>query len=623
MAIYHLSAKLISRKDGRSSTAAAAYRAGERIVDERTGEIHDYTQKRGIDHAELVMPSSAGDWRPTRAELWNAVERKNKRADAQVAREFELALPIELSAAERQQLAVTFAREVADRYGVAADVAIHHQDGENPHAHILTSTNRIEGQQLGNKARELDLVAHNMGGKIGQKNEVDHLRESWERHVNLALEKAGHTARIDHRTLEAQGIERIPQIHIGAKVAEMEARGVETERGKVALDVEAANAEICRIRAGERIGYEHHHEVAASPEPGASRGGDRAVGTGAGIAGGRNYRSTDPVAGVQPGTGGDLEQGPAGSGRGMETGGHGDQQGSEAGRGGYGEAGERGHRPDVADVLAMHEHVATVCDARQRVVALAGSTARGQEHARSGSSGENPETGHHRGIERPQEMKPDRTYLAVRRQLEAMGGGQWEIGIRDRDGRMMTRSWTTPETLKAVPWLKRQNALGADIYVRPASPDGRNTGLVLLDDIDRGTVERMKADGMEPAAVIETSPTNHQAWVRVSELPLQPEEATIASKYLAKTYGGDPNSADWRHFGRLAGFTNRKPEHAGEIGFPWVLAHECPGKASKTAYKLISLVREYLTKGEAEKEAQRRLKALREARPENWLHLPL
>ena len=108
MAIYHLSAQIISRKAGRSSTAAAAYRAGERIVDERTGEIHDFARKGGVSHSEIVMPSGS-DWAPTRAELWNAVEAKNKRADSQVAREFLVALPDELNESQRRELAMAFA----------------------------------------------------------------------------------------------------------------------------------------------------------------------------------------------------------------------------------------------------------------------------------------------------------------------------------------------------------------------------------------------------------------------------------------------------------------------------------------------------------------------------------
>ncbi len=244
MAIYHMSAKIISRKAGRSSTAAAAYRAGAEIVDERTGEVHDYRRKGGIEHTEIVLPSST-DWEPTRAELWNAAELKNKRQDAQVAREFVVALPDELAPAERQRLAVDFAREIANRYSVAADVAIHapsrHGDDRNHHAHILTTTNRIEGHTLGNKARELDLVAHNMGGKLGQANEIDRLRERWAELTNTALERAGVAERVDHRTLKAQGIDREPTRHIGPSASEYERRTGEPSR--IRMDFEQAVAE--------------------------------------------------------------------------------------------------------------------------------------------------------------------------------------------------------------------------------------------------------------------------------------------------------------------------------------------------------------------------------------------
>lgn len=617
MAIYHLSAKLISRKAGRSSTAAAAYRAGERIVDERTGEVHDYTRKASVDHAEIVMPSTS-DWRPTRAELWNTVERKNKRADAQVAREFEVALPVELSAEDRQRLAVDFAHEIADSYGIAADVAIHHQNGENPHAHILTTTNRIDGNQLGNKARELDLVAHNMAGKVGQENEIDRLRESWEKHANLALERAGQGARIDHRTLEAQGIDRIPQIHIGAKVAEMEARGVETERGAVALNIEAANAEIYEIRANGRIGHGHNHETTSSPEPGPDRGGTRAPGRSLGVAGRGNDRGADPVAAVQPGAGAGLEPGAAGRGRGMEAGRGEHSPGREAGPGSRGDDRSRGQQTDVEDIPGLRDHGGDVCGPRDLVLALAGAGARDQEHARPGSGRGAPETGPRRGATgKTGEAAIDRTYLAVRRQLQAMGCDQVEVGIRDQDGRMMTRTWTPADALTAVPWLKRQNALGADIYVRPGTADGQNAGLVLVDDVPRGTVERMKAEGYTPAAVVETSPQNFQAWIRLAaDRRLPAEVATVAAKKLAELYQADPNSADWRHFGRLAGFTNRKPTHVDETGrSPYVLAHECPGKAAENAAKLISAVEEGLDKAKAEKERQKRLQAIQKARP--------
>lgn len=264
MAIFHLSAQIISRKAGRSATAAAAYRSGEKIIDERTGEIHDYTRKGGVVHAEVVMPSGT-DWMPSRAELWNAVELKNKRADAQVAREFVVALPDELLAGERKQLALRFAREIADTYNVAADVALHmpSQEGDdrNHHAHILITTNRVEGHKLGNKARELDLVAHTMGGKYGKSNEIDRLRERWAEMTNQALAQSGHSVRIDHRSLEAQGIDRVATSHLGPTVTAMERKGKPTEvaervKEQVAEIVAKAEADAAIIRAKERqIGF--------------------------------------------------------------------------------------------------------------------------------------------------------------------------------------------------------------------------------------------------------------------------------------------------------------------------------------------------------------------------------
>lgn len=240
MAIYHFSAKIISRKTGRSATAAAAYRAGVEITDKRTGELHDYTRKAGVASADIIMPSDS-TWSPERSELWNAVEAKNKRGDAQVAREFLVALPDELSPDERRRLAVDFAQEIADRYGIAADVAIHAPDqkgdSRNHHAHILTTTNRVQDQGFGNKARELDLVAHNKDkGTFGHANEIERLRARWSDLANDRLREAGVEARIDHRTLEAQGIEREPTKHLGPTATAIERRTGESSRRRQDFD---------------------------------------------------------------------------------------------------------------------------------------------------------------------------------------------------------------------------------------------------------------------------------------------------------------------------------------------------------------------------------------------------
>ena len=147
MAIYHLSVKPISRTDGRSATAAAAYRAAAKISDARTGVLHDYTRKQGVVSVTLITPKLAPKWASDRSQVWNAAERAETRKNATVAREFEIALPAELSGLQRQQLAHELAQELVDQHGCIADVAIHEPSGDgdqrNHHAHILLSTRRL------------------------------------------------------------------------------------------------------------------------------------------------------------------------------------------------------------------------------------------------------------------------------------------------------------------------------------------------------------------------------------------------------------------------------------------------------------------------------------------------
>ena len=197
--------------------------------------------------------------------------------------------------------------------------------------------------------------------------------------------------------------------------------------------------------------------------------------------------------------------------------------------------------------------------------------------------------------------------------LDRIGGrGHQTLQRRDKQGRMLSRTWSKEEVLKAVPWLKRENAKGADIYIRPGGDD--NQGLVLVDDLSVGQVERMKAAGFSPAVLVETSPQNHQAWVRLSESPLNPRVASFASKALAKRYDGDPNSADWRHFGRLAGFTNRKPQHVSEAGScPWVLCHEAPGHVATSGQRLVIGAEEAIERMQVQREKAERLRTAYEA----------
>ena len=221
MAIYHLSVKPISRSDGRSVTAAAAYRAAAKISDERTGELHDYTRKQGVVSVSLITPKLAPKWSQNRSQIWNAAELAETRKNATVAREFEIALPSELNATQRQQLAHEFAQELVTQHGCIADVAIHQPgkegDQRNHHAHILLSTRRLGPDGFTEKTRELD--DYNSGPKWVKK-----WRERYAQLQNQYLQQAGSEQRVDHRSYKDQGLDSIPTCHLGPSATAYERR---------------------------------------------------------------------------------------------------------------------------------------------------------------------------------------------------------------------------------------------------------------------------------------------------------------------------------------------------------------------------------------------------------------
>ena len=201
MASYHLSVKTIKRSAGRSATAAAAYRAGELIACDREGRVHDYRRKLGVEEAFILAPEDAPAWAQDRAALWSAAEARETRSNSVTAREWELALPSEISDAARIEITRAFAAQLVERYGVAADVAIHapHREGDqrNHHAHILTTTRVLSAEGLTDKTRILD--AASTGGP-----EIEAMRGYWAELQNRALELAGQEERVDHRSLEVQ-----------------------------------------------------------------------------------------------------------------------------------------------------------------------------------------------------------------------------------------------------------------------------------------------------------------------------------------------------------------------------------------------------------------------------------
>ena len=235
MAIYHLSVKTIGRSEGRSATAAAAYRAADKITDERTGEIHDYTRKGGVSYTEILLPDNAPTWATNRAELWNAAEQSETRKNSTVAREFEIALPSELSETERQRLAVDFAKEIVERHKVAADVAIHEPsrggDNKNHHAHILITTRQLTEDGFTKKTRELD------DRKSG---EIDRWRERFAELQNERLKKNGVAETVDYRTLKAQGIDREPTKHLGVEATNYERRTGNKSNKRLDFEQQAA-----------------------------------------------------------------------------------------------------------------------------------------------------------------------------------------------------------------------------------------------------------------------------------------------------------------------------------------------------------------------------------------------
>ncbi len=225
MAIFHMTAKVISRGKGQSAIAAAAYRSGERLRDEQAGEQKFYTARaERIEFTDILVPSDAPEWAHDRNQLWNNAERAERRKDAQLAREIEVALPHELSLEQRIWLVKDFGREAFTRKGFAVDLALHAPDPKaderNHHAHLMI-TRRTIGPDGFSRTKDWKFDKTQLAG----------WREHWARLMNRHLERHGHEARVDHRSLKEQGVDREPGIHLGYAASGMEQRGARSDRG--------------------------------------------------------------------------------------------------------------------------------------------------------------------------------------------------------------------------------------------------------------------------------------------------------------------------------------------------------------------------------------------------------
>ena len=274
MAIYHCHCKIISRGQGRSAVGAAAYRSGEKLKNEYDGIEHDYTKKGGVAYSEIMLCENAPKEYQDRATLWNAVEQAEKGSRAQLAREYEVALPVELSREEQIQLVRDFAKENFVDKGMCVDFSIHDKEDGNPHAHIMLTTRPIEKDGTWGAKATNEYVLDKNGERILQKIDkqnrkiykrvkiettdwntkefLQRSRSSWAEKVNQELEKKNLPQRIDHRSFKEQGIEKIPTQHIGVSANAMEKRGIESQRGNENREIKKANGQIQTIEILEK-----------------------------------------------------------------------------------------------------------------------------------------------------------------------------------------------------------------------------------------------------------------------------------------------------------------------------------------------------------------------------------
>ena len=258
MAIFMASTKSVSRAKGQSAIAAAAYRAGDKLLDEdkEHGKIHNYEKRSGVLSADIILPTALAGSKIGRAELWNMAERSETRKNSRVAREWLIALPHELGEQDRKELAHNFAKTLADRYQVIADCAIHVptdkevERGASPlnfHAHILLTTRTAtiddDGKIHLTKDKADSEISDDDRRKKGlprMSHEVKAVRELWEHTANKVLEAKGHHL-IDSRSYKSQGIDLVPQIKMGKDATHMERKGIPTIKGQFNHEILQSN----------------------------------------------------------------------------------------------------------------------------------------------------------------------------------------------------------------------------------------------------------------------------------------------------------------------------------------------------------------------------------------------
>ena len=266
IAIYHWNIGIVSRGKGKSAVAAAAYRSGEKLTNEWDGMTHDYTRKGGVVHTEIMLPPHAPPSFSDRSTLWNSVELYEKAGNAQLAREIDAALPIELSREEQIRLVREYCSSQFVSRGMCVDFVIHDTNSGNPHCHIMLTMRPLDerGTWTAKSKKEYDLDENGERIRLPSGrykthkvdltgwNDKDNTllwRKAWADYTNDFLERNGSPERIDHRSNAERGIDEIPTVHMGVAACQMEKKGIATEKGELNRNIQKANRLIREIRA--------------------------------------------------------------------------------------------------------------------------------------------------------------------------------------------------------------------------------------------------------------------------------------------------------------------------------------------------------------------------------------
>lgn len=561
-------------------------------------------------------------------------------------------LHVSLSAAPGETVTDEQWRGIAKRYIDGMDLdqsqycVIKHSDTEHEHVHIIANRIRFDGtvvsdshdykrqeQIMREVEKEFGLlrVAPSIEAerKAPTKGEIELAVRTGESSIKQRLQQICDGAAKDCKSyteyqerLEAFGVEVVPVAQLeGAKLsglsyrldgvtmkgsdlgkgysaAGVQKRGISYEQDRDAAAVRSSIERDTRRAFGEP---DRELESIESTERGRSGAADRAAGAGPGGTDRRDEADAGIDRAQSEGAGRDIRPAAFGVGEGLQGG----RSASEPSR----RQTEPGRPADGVEALRHSSSDGrsvghSYSSARDTVLALS-SPAAGLSSDRPGGAGD------------AARASADRSATAAAAQMIAIGAERYEIGIRDAaTGKMMNRVMTQSEVLNtALPWLKRMNARGNDVYMRPAIAG--SSGAVMVDDVTIEKIEQMKRDKLEPAAAIETSPGNYQVWIRFKDGQLSKDELKAIARALAQKYEGDMNSADGEHYGRLAGFTNQKPKHKRESDGrqPFVLLRDAQGAVAEKGPDALRRIDQSLDKIDAQREREQRIASLQQPTP--------